>query len=44
MNLRAFSLTLVLAFVLLAAFASLNWVAMSVPSTCLLYTSPSPRD
>jgi hypothetical protein len=33
MNLRAFSLTLVLAFVLLAAFASLNWVAMSVPST-----------
>jgi len=33
MNLRAFSLTLVLAFVLLAAFATLNWAAMAAPST-----------
>ncbi|WP_088285104.1 LapA family protein [Ideonella sp. A 288] len=33
MNLRAFSLTLVLAFVLLAAFATLNWVTMATPST-----------
>ncbi|OGA98052.1 MAG: hypothetical protein A3E25_10900 [Burkholderiales bacterium RIFCSPHIGHO2_12_FULL_69_20] len=33
MNLRAFSLTLVLAFVVLAAFATLNWVAIAVPST-----------
>jgi predicted lipid-binding transport protein (Tim44 family) len=33
MNLRAFSLFLVLAFVLLAAFASLNWNAMAAPST-----------
>jgi uncharacterized integral membrane protein len=31
MNLRAFSLTLVLAFVLLAAFATLNWMAMAAP-------------
>lgn len=36
MNLRAFSLTLVLAFVLLAAFATLNWVAMAAPSTLSL--------
>ena len=36
MNLRAFSLTLVLAFVLLAAFATLNWVAIAVPSTLSL--------
>lgn len=33
MNLRAFSLSLILAFVLLAAFASLNWATMSVPAT-----------
>ena len=32
MNLRAFSLTLVLAFVLLAAFATLNWGAIALPS------------
>lgn len=31
MNLRAFSLTLVLTFVLLAAFAALNWQAMAAP-------------
>jgi uncharacterized integral membrane protein len=31
MNLRAFTLTLILAYVLLAAFATLNWVAMSAP-------------
>lgn len=36
MNLRAFSLTLVLAYVLLAAFATLNWVAMAAPSTLSL--------
>jgi hypothetical protein len=36
MNVRAFSLTLVLAFVLLAAFATLNWVAIAVPSTLSL--------
>ena len=36
MNLRAFSLTLVLAFVLLAAFATLNWVAIAAPSTLSL--------
>jgi predicted lipid-binding transport protein (Tim44 family) len=36
MNLRAFSLTLVLAFVLLAAFATLNWGAIAVPSTLSL--------
>lgn len=36
MNLRAFSLTLVLAYVLLAAFATLNWTAMAVPSTLSL--------
>lgn len=33
MNIRAFSLTLILAFVLLAAFASLNWLALAAPST-----------
>lgn len=33
MNLRAFSLTLVLAYVVLAAFAALNWVAIAEPST-----------
>lgn len=33
MNLRALSLTLVLAFVLLAAFATLNWMAIATPST-----------
>lgn len=32
MNTRAFSLTLVLAFALLAAFAALNWAAMATPS------------
>ncbi len=31
MNLRAFSLTLVLVLVLLAAFAALNWAAMAAP-------------
>jgi hypothetical protein len=36
MNLRAFSLTLVLAFVLLAAFAILNRAAMAAPSTLSL--------
>jgi len=36
MNLRAFALTLVLAFVLLAAFAILNWPAMTAPSTLSL--------
>jgi hypothetical protein len=36
MNLRAFSLTLVLAFVLLAAFATLNWVALTAPGTLSL--------
>jgi len=36
MNLRAFSLTLVLAYVLLAAFAVLNWTAMAAPSTLSL--------
>lgn len=36
MNLRALSLTLVLAFVLLAAFATLNWVAIAAPSTLSL--------
>lgn len=36
MNLRAFSLTLILAFVLLAAFATLNWAAMAAPSTVSL--------
>lgn len=36
MNLRAFSLTLILAFVLLAAFATLNWLAMAAPSTLSL--------
>lgn len=33
MNLRAFSLTLVLAFASLAAFATLNWEAMAAPAT-----------
>lgn len=36
MNIRAFSLILVLVFVLLAAFATLNWVAMTAPSTLSL--------
>ena len=36
MNLGAFSLILVLAFVLLAAFATLNWAAMAAPSTLSL--------
>lgn len=36
MNLRAFSLTLILAFVLLAAFAALNWPAMAALSTLSL--------
>ena len=36
MNVRAFSLTLVLAFVLLAAFATFYWVAIAVPSTLSL--------
>ena len=36
MNLRAFSLTLILACVLLAAFATLNWAAIAVPSTLSL--------
>ncbi|MBK7768406.1 MAG: LapA family protein [Sulfuritalea sp.] len=36
MNLRAFSLSLILAFVLLAAFATLNWAAMAAPSTLSL--------
>lgn len=36
MNLRAFSLTLILAYVLMAAFAILNWTAMAAPSTLSL--------
>jgi uncharacterized integral membrane protein len=36
MNIRAFSLTLVLVFVLLAAFATLNWAVMATPSTLSL--------
>jgi hypothetical protein len=36
MNIRAFTLTLILVFVLLAAFATLNWVAVSAPSTLSL--------
>lgn len=36
MNLRAFSLTLILACVLLAAFATLNWAAIAAPSTLSL--------
>lgn len=36
MNPRAFSLTLVLAYILLAAFAALNWVAMATPGTLSL--------
>ena len=36
MNLRAFSLSLVLAFVLLGAFAALNWAALATPSTLSL--------
>lgn len=31
MNLRAFSLSLILAFALLGAFATLNWAAIAVP-------------
>ncbi|MBK6854286.1 MAG: LapA family protein [Burkholderiales bacterium] len=33
MNLRAFSLTLALAYTMFAAFAVLNWAAISVPGT-----------
>ncbi len=36
MNTRAFSLILILACVLLAAFASLNWVAIAAPSALSL--------
>ncbi len=36
MNIRAFSLTLILACVLLAAFATLNWAAIAAPSTLSL--------
>lgn len=36
MNLRAFSLSLVLAFVVLAAFAVLNWAVIATPSTLSL--------
>lgn len=36
MNLRAFSLTLVLGYALLAAFAALNWAAIAVPSALSL--------
>ena len=36
MNIRAFSLTLILACVLLAAFATLNWAAIAEPSTLSL--------
>lgn len=36
MNIRAFSLTLILAYVLLAAFATLNWAAIAAPSTLSL--------
>lgn len=36
MNIRAFSLTLILACVLLAAFATLNWAAIASPSTLSL--------
>ncbi|OGA98344.1 MAG: hypothetical protein A3E25_02215 [Burkholderiales bacterium RIFCSPHIGHO2_12_FULL_69_20] len=36
MNLLAFSLTLILAYVLMAAFAILNWTAMAAPSTLSL--------
>ena len=36
MNIRAFSLTLILAYVLLAAFAALNWAAIVAPSTLSL--------
>ncbi|MCM2326692.1 MAG: LapA family protein [Lysobacter sp.] len=36
MNIRAFSMTLILAFALLAAFAALNWVAMAAPVTLSL--------
>lgn len=36
MNIRAFSLTLILAFVLLAAFATLNWAAIAAHSTLSL--------
>lgn len=36
MNIRAFSLTLILAYVLLAAFAALNWAAIAATSTLSL--------
>lgn len=36
MNIRAFSLTLVLAYVLLTAFAILNWAAIAAPGTLSL--------
>lgn len=36
MNLRAFSLTLILALVLLAAFATLNWAAIVAPGALSL--------
>ena len=36
MNLRAFSLILVLAYVVLAAFATLNWAALAAPGTLSL--------
>ncbi len=36
MNIRAFSLTLILAFVLLGAFAAMNWAAIAAPSTLSL--------
>jgi len=36
MNLRAFSMTLVLVYVLLAAFAMLNWAALAAPVTLSL--------
>lgn len=36
MNIRAFTLTLILVFALLTAFATLNWVAVAAPSTLSL--------
>ena len=36
MNIRAFSMTLILVFALLAAFAALNWAAMAAPGTLSL--------
>ena len=36
MNLRAFSLLLILAYAMLAAFATLNWVAIAAPSNLSL--------